>query len=401
MSDSRPAARPAPAQPPQVPASPAAARLRIAVDARTVYAPPRRGTGKNLIDLYGTLSRLHPSWDFILFHQRDSDDPFVGLPNVRAQRIDMAGDRLNWWQDIRLPFAARAAGADVLHCPANTAPRWTATPTVVTIHDLIPLEMAPDDPETRTWMQRVSRGARRARQVITPSEHTRRLLTDVVGVPRERTTVNYWAPDRACQRVEDPAVLAGLRARYGVPEGVEYVLAFGAEDPRKNTAGILQAWSTLDPALRQRAHLLIVGLQPAALARMQTQVDAKIPDGSCQLHGFVDERDMSGLLSGAAVLCYPSRSEGFGLPVLDAFVCGTPVITSDRTSLPEVAGDAALLVNPDEPRAIADAMTALLTSPDLRERLRAAGDRRVKEFSWERCAQTVAEVLVSASTARP
>ena len=138
------------------------ASLHVAVDARTVYAPTRRGTGKNLVDLYTLMARQRPSWRFTLFHQREADDPFVGLPNVRAQRIDIKGDRLNLWQDVRLPLAAAMSGADVLHCPANTAPTWTATPTVVTIHDLTPLDITPDAPATKSWVARVGRGARRA-----------------------------------------------------------------------------------------------------------------------------------------------------------------------------------------------------------------------------------------------
>jgi len=108
---------------------------------------------------------------------------------------------------------------------------------------------------------------------------------------------------------------------------------------------------------------------------------------------------MNALLSGAAALCYPSRSEGFGLPVLDAFVCETPVITSNRTSLPEVAGDAALLVDPDDPAAIAAAIDAIVRDPAVRDRLRRAGSRRVQDFSWERVGQTAARVL-SAAAAR-
>jgi glycosyltransferase involved in cell wall biosynthesis len=177
------------------------------------------------------------------------------------------------------------------------------------------------------------------------------------------------------------------------------VLAFGADDPRKNTVGIIHAWALLDPALRQRCRLLIVGLQPAALVRMRAEADTRIADGTCHLHGFADEADMNALLSGAAALCYPSRSEGFGLPVLDAFVCETPVITSNRTSLPEVAGDAALLVDPDEPAAIAAAIDAIVRDPAVGDRLRRAGSRRVQDFSWERVAQTAAGVL-SAAAAR-
>ena len=372
--------------------------MRIAIDARTAYARQRRGTGRNLVDLYRTLAALRPDWDFIMFHQTDADgDPFAGVPNIRHERIDIPGDRLNLWQDVRLPLAAQASGADVLHCPANTAPWSVSMPTVVTIHDLIPLSMAPDASAAMRWLRRMRRTVQYARRIVTPSEYSRGMIATTLGVPPDRITVNYWAPDLKCRRIEAPLVLRAVRQKYGVPAGARYVLAFGAADPRKNTAGVLEAWSRVPAGLREDSVLLVVGLQASVLDAYRTLALTHVFGPSCLLHGFADEGDLGALLSGAVALCYPSRSEGFGLPVLDAFACGTPVITSSSTSLPEVAGDAALLVDPDDVDAIAGALARILSSSDIRERLGAAGARRARLFSWERCAGTLAEVLESAA----
>jgi glycosyltransferase involved in cell wall biosynthesis len=368
--------------------------MRVAVDARMIYSPSRRGTGKNLIDLYSTLAAQQPGWEFVMFFQSNGvADPFERFPHVRAHRIDIRGDRLNLWQDVRLPLAARACGADLLHCPANTSPRLSPTPVVVTIHDLIPLEMAPDDGATRRWGRRVRRAARIARRIITPSHYSRRTIVSQLKMPEEKITVNYWAPDRNCQRVDDPDVLAATRRKFGVPDNFGYIVAFGAEDPRKNTATIIDAWGRLAPGVRERSVLLVVGLQPSALNRMRALAAQRIVDRSCLLHGFADEADISPLLSGATALCYPSKSEGFGLPILDAFVCGTPIITSLTTSLPEVAGDAALLVDPADSDAIARAMEQVLSSEALRRQLREKGLQRLGLFSWDRCARTAGEIF--------
>jgi glycosyltransferase involved in cell wall biosynthesis len=372
--------------------------MRVALDARTVYAPSRRGTGKNLVDLYRTLARLRPTWEFVMVHQRvDTDDPFEGQTNIRRVAVDIRGDRFNLWQEIRLPLAARAAGADVLHCPANLAPTQALTPTVVTIHDLIPLDVAPKDPATARWLRRVRRAARQARRIITPSEYTRTRIVNQLEASERKVTVNPWAPDQACQRVTSDTALERVRQKYAIPGRVPFVLAFGAEDPRKNTTRVIDAWSTLPADVRRMARLLVVGLQPRALAHYQSVVATRPGDGSCLLHGFADEADLAPLLSAAIALCYPSRSEGFGLPVLDAFACGTPVITSSTTSLPEVAGDAALLVDPEDTGSIASALGEILQSAETRDRLRAAGARRLTAFSWQRCAETAAGVLASAA----
>jgi glycosyltransferase involved in cell wall biosynthesis len=370
--------------------------MRIAIDARTVYSANRRGTGKNLIDLYSTLAAQRPEWQFLMFHQTNGiADPFERFDNVQAHRIDIRGDRWNMWEDVRLPLAARVCGADLLHCPANTSPRRTLTPFVVTIHDLIPLEIAPKQPSTRRWLRRVKRSAQRAQRILTPSQYSRSKIVRQLKMPEEKITVNYWAPDRGCRPIDDGQILAATRRKFGIPERAGYVMAFGAEDPRKNTAGIIEAWARLAEDVRRAYVLLIVGVQASGLHRLRTVVATRVPDGSCLVAGFVDEADIAPLLSGATTLCYPSRSEGFGLPILDAFMCGTPVITSSATSLPEVAGDAALLVDPDDSTAIAHAIGRVLGSDALRTQLREKGFQRLALFSWDRCARTVAGVFES------
>ena len=367
--------------------------MHVAVDARTVHSPQRRGTGKNLIDLYGGLAHACPSWRFTMFCQRRAAvDPFGHLPNVTTVEVDIRGDAWNLWQMVRLPLAARSIRADLLHSPANTAPPALLTPSVVTIHDLIPFEMAPEAPETRRWLSRVRRSARTARRIITPSAYSKRLIVEHLGVPDLRVVVNPWAPDRAMRRVDDADALQELRTRMGLSPGGRYVLAFGAADPRKNTARIIRAWQGLDVATRRGAVLLVVGLQAEALAGLEP-----MRDDTVHLRGFVAEGDMPALMTGATALCYPSLSEGFGLPILDAFECGTPVITSSTTSLPEVAGDAALLVNPQDEAAIGEAMAQLLQDEALRQSLIDAGSRRKAHFTWERCVATARDTFERAA----
>jgi glycosyltransferase involved in cell wall biosynthesis len=370
--------------------------VTVGVDARTVYAPTRRGTGKNLVDLYSIMASRYENWRFLMFHQLDArDDPFDAFPNVRHVQVDVRGDRFNLWQDVRLPIAAWTHDVDVLHCPANTAPYRAIRPTVLTIHDLIPLDTAPGASATRSWYTRVRRSARAACRIITPSEYTKQRVVTQLGAPADAVVVNPWAPDRKCRRVTDATVLEAVRTRYQIPTD-RYVLAFGAEDPRKNTLRVLRAWTRVPAGVS--ATLAVIGLQPTALGQLQLAVQTDRSLGSAVvLHGFAAEDDIGALLSGAAALCYPSLSEGFGLPVVDAFQCGTPVVTSRTTSLPEVAGEAAILVDPTSEDEIAAALCEVLTSEKRRETLRAAGFERVKLFSWDRCAQNTAQALAAAA----
>lgn len=373
--------------------------MRVLVDARTVFAAQRRGTGKNLVDLYSTLAVRRPTWEFVMAHLRPAENPFADYANIRTKQMDAPGDRYDTWENIRLPIFALMRGADVVHCPANSAPRVSITPVVATIHDLIAFDAEPLVGTLR-WRRRVRRAAASATHIVTPSEFSRQAIVARLGVPPERITVNAWAPDRKLSRVEDAAQQAEAAGKYGVPRGKQYVLSFGAADPRKNSRRILDAWSRVPVTARQDVVLLMVGFQKEILGDAREIAASACPDGSAIIGPFAAEDDMNALISGALCLCYPSLSEGFGLPVLDGFACETPVITSTTTSLPEVAGDAAILVDPTSTAAVSDALQLLLTCPDERARLIEAGRERVAGFTWDRCADTIAGVFERAAGRR-
>jgi len=366
----------------------------LAVDARNIYRTDRRGTGKNLIDLYRRVARLRPTWRFFMFYQLDcSDDPFADLPNVCRRRIDIKGDRFDLWQHVRLPLATKLAGADLLHCPANTAPYHPAAPMVVTIHDLICLDGRWRESGSQAWERNIAHAAETASKIITPSRFTKRQIVDRFRVPADNITVNYWAADGGCKAVRDKAELNRVRNRYGLGSDRPYVLAFGSGDRRKNTARIIEAWARIPVAVRSRHVLLVVGLDTVAANRFSRQAEQLNVGSTCFLHGFVPEDDLSALISGATVMCYPSLSEGFGLPILDAFVCETAVLTGTTSSLPEVAGAAAVMVDPENEEAIAEGLTVLLQDKARRAELVTLGLAQVKRFTWQACAERACGVF--------
>jgi glycosyltransferase involved in cell wall biosynthesis len=374
--------------------------VRILLDAREVFHPQPRGTGKNLVDLYCTLAAIKPDWEFVLAHEAPIQVPALSAhPNIRPLRAELNIPgvwRINGWQEFVLPLLARREAADVIHCPANVAP-WIRLPRyVLTLHDLIPLEIAPQARETLAWVRRVRRSVWRAAHVITPSDYSKGRIANIIGRTSEVTTIP-WAADRKVHRVHDEAALAAIRAKYAGEGTRRFVLGFGASDPRKNTENIIRAFAELDSSIRSEVHLVIVGIQSAARARF-VELAAALGISDCtQLHGFADESDISGLLSAADVLCYVSQSEGFGLPILDAFACGTPVITSDRSSLPEVIGEAGMRVDPFSTQAITAALRKMLSSVPMREQFSALGAKRGQLYTWERCARSYVEVFIAAS----
>jgi glycosyltransferase involved in cell wall biosynthesis len=361
----------------------------LTLDARTVYAADRRGTGKNLIDLYTRLARRRPEMEILALHRgQGTDDPFAGLANITPRVIDMPGDRWGLWQHLRLPLACRSA--DLLHCPANTAPRIARPPILLTIHDLIPAET--HAPGWRSWLAEVARSARRARRIITPSKYSRRQLIERLGIAPETISVNPWAPDSSVLEPIDPARVADVRAGLGLDDR-PVVLGFAAEDPRKNTAGLVSAWAALPRAVRKPWQLVLIGAQDRFLPALRERIDRAGLDDSIAARGFVSQGDLATLLTAAEVLCYPSLAEGFGLPVLDAFATAAAVVTSSTTSLPEVAGDAAELVDPADVDAIAAGLARVMDDPARRAELIAAGRDRLGQFTWDHCVRRFSAIL--------
>jgi glycosyltransferase involved in cell wall biosynthesis len=312
---------------------------------------------------------------------------YGGIPGDRI-RIVPSRLRSHLWEQLVLPRAVRKS--DVVWSPASIGPLSFAN-HVMTIHDVAHIE----HPEWYgrafgLWYRSVQpTAARRARHLICVSEFTRQQVMKIFRVPSERITVIHEGLDAAFRRPPQAEIDAEVEARA---LRQPYVLALGAVSPRKNFNRLLQAWSRVE---RPDADLVIVGRPNLFFARGGT-MDA-LPSRARHLTN-VDDDSLVRLLAGAAAFLYPSLYEGFGLPVLEAMAVGTPVLTSNLTSLPEVAGDAALLVDPYDTDAIAAAITRLLADEALRDDLTRRGADRVACFSWDTAAEQTWAVLSSYAT---
>lgn len=384
--------------------------MRIGLDARSLTMPRLRGTGRNLLDAYRLIPGLRPEWEFVLYHQRPIDesvhdgDPPWRRPNVRLRRLDVPGDRFGAWLHMALPAEAVRDRIDLLHVPANNAPLWCPVPYVATIHDLVPLrlrgELSPA--ATRAFRHGVRRAVRGAAHLITVSAATRDELHREFGVPPEKVTVIPWAADqhiaaRARQPLADDQRRV-LQVRYGL--GPRWLIQFAGASRRKNARGVLDGLARVAPERRQGLQVVLVGCEPERYRR-ELRVDAErlgIAD-QCRLLGFVPHDDLADLLRGAGGLLMPSRNEGFGLPILDAFACGVPVLTSNTSSMPEVAGDAAVYCDPHDGDSIARGIELLLDATRAAE-LVARGRARLGLFSWSRTAEAMCAVYERAAALR-
>lgn len=289
----------------------------------------------------------------------------------------------------QIVFPRMAREADVAHVPYWAPPLWPAVPTVVTVHDLAPLLLPAyrRSVAARLYAAIAARATERAAAVLADSESTAADVRDHLGVPAASIHVVPLGV-RAAFTASGPP-MPGLPPRYGL-----YV---GGFDPRKNVACLLEAWVGVHAATG--VPLVVAGALPADGDRFLTDPREAarrvgLPPDALLMVGAVAQEDLPALYRGAAVFAYPSRFEGFGLPPLEAMACGTPVVASSATSLPEVVGDAGRLVSPDDPAAWSEAIREVLEDPVAATALREAGLRRAAAFPWSETARRTAEVYL-------
>ncbi len=290
------------------------------------------------------------------------------------------------WEQSGLPLVAQQVGASVLHSPHYSMPLRPGVPTVVTIHDLT-FFTAPDahSPVIASFYKAAIRtSARRATRLIVPSKATRDELVRVLGADPTRIDVAYHGVDHTLFHQVDPAAEQHVAGRLGL-HGKPYIAYLGSLEPRKNVPALIEGWAAAVADLPDPPALVLAGG-----SSWSEEVDAAVAAVPASLRlvrpGYLPFSDVPGFFGGALVVAIPSTGEGFGLPALEAMACGAPVLTTHRTALPEVGGDAVAYTEPDA-ASIQAALRALLDDPARRQALGAAGHARALEFTWAASAE--------------
>ncbi|HLG71321.1 MAG TPA: glycosyltransferase family 1 protein [Chloroflexota bacterium] len=298
------------------------------------------------------------------------------------------------WEQMVLPVLA--ARLDVLHCPVNVLPVAAPCPAVLTIHDLTFLRY-PERfrAERQRYLATLTRfSARRARRIMTDSANTKRDVAELFGVPPDRIEVVYPGLDDVFHPFE-AAEIAEFRGRKGLPE--EFLLYVGTLEPRKNVPLLLRAYRLLLARGLERWPLIIGGGRGWMFDDIYREVEQGGLSDHVRFAGYIDPAELPYWYAAATAFVYPSLYEGFGLPALEAMACGTPVVVSNTSSLPEVVGDAGLQVDPTSVDELADALGEVLESKARREQMSAEGLRQAASFTWEKAATQLTDIYRQAS----
>lgn len=374
--------------------------MRIAIDARPALDPHRTGVGHYARRLIQHLPVAMPEDEVLAWYlhakglvTRRRFFEGTGADEHASRFPARVFQPVSWRLGVpRLEWLTRF---DALLATNFLPPPTKSRGVVLVVHDLA-FEVMPETAphHDARWRRRFDRWMRRSAAVIVPSESARADLLDRHEVDED----HVHAIPHGAEPFETPPPEDVRAARERFDIGGRYVLFVGGIEPRKNLHGLVEAFRRI----HTEAWLVVAGGRtnwiPGETGRLEAAV-AALPEAvrrRVRFTGYVSEDDKHALLAGAEVLAYPSRYEGFGFPVLEGFAAGVPVLTSTASSLPEVAGDAALLVDPSDPGAIAEGLERLLDDEALRSALRTAGSERVRSFTWERSAAATAEILRAA-----
>jgi glycosyltransferase involved in cell wall biosynthesis len=363
--------------------------MRIAIDARKLHD---YGIGTYVRNLLRQIARQDTTTEYVVICQPKDCPGVEGLgENFRA--ISDKSQPYSVGEQITVPLDLRRAGVDLFHEPHYVLPPLVPCRSVVTIHDCIHLRFPQYLPNrmayayARTFLWAATHQADR---IITVSEASKRDILEYFHVPPERIEVIYNGIDERFWTPPPEDAIERVRERYQLTD--PFILYTGNIKPHKNLERLIDAFHQLRREGLDQVKLLIIGDEISKYATLRRAVHRHKLHKHVRFHGFVPDDTLAVLYRLAAAFVFPSLYEGFGLPPLEAMASGTPVVTSNVSSLPEVVGDAALLIDPHDVDAIAGAIRMVLTDAALRDDLRARGFRRAREFSWERSVARVRSI---------
>ena len=363
--------------------------VKVAIDVRKLHD---FGIGTYIRNLLRHLARIDRENEFVLL----CDAPDMNVadqlgPNFRT--VFEPSPNYSLREQFHVPWALMREKPDVFHAPHYVLPVAVPSRSVVTIHDCIHLMFPQYLPNRAAYAYaRASMwiAAKRSDRILTVSEASKRDILHFFNVPPDKISVVYNAIDERFWVVPDPEDVARVRERFQLDHG--FVLYAGTIKPHKNLVRLIEAFAELRKGEFEELKLLIIGDEISKLPALRRAVHGHKLHKHVRFLGFVPDDTLAVLYRLAAVFVFPSLYEGFGLPPLEAMASGTPVVTSNVSSLPEVAGDAAILVDPYEVGSIVDGVRRVLTDPELAAELRRKGLVRARDFSWERSVSRTHEI---------
>ncbi len=369
--------------------------MRIGIEAQRIFRKNKHGMDYVVLQEILEIQKMDTENEYFVFVKPGEDSCVKSTENVHVVEINCPSYPL--WEQWALPRAAKRAKVDILHCTSNTAPIWCDLPLVLTLHDIIFLE--PRDKQNKSlyqnmgWFYRrinVPRILDKCRRIITVSNFEKENIITKLHIPEQRMAMIYNGYNEWFRPVED---VQGIFRKY-IPEN-GYFFFLGNTDPKKNTERTLVAYSKYLQQSDIKRKLLMADLDSDFLNSIITRNGIENIRNHIVMPGYIVNSDLPYIYNQAFAFLYTSLRESFGIPLLESMACGTPVITSNTSSMPEIGGPDAILVNPESSDEIATMMLRLERDKAFYQKQKEIGLERAKLFSWKKTAEQLLEVYKS------
>lgn len=374
--------------------------MKIAIEGQRLFRTKKHGMDMVALELINELQKLDHENEYVVFVKPDEDkNTLKATPNFKI--VEIGGGPYPTWEQIALPKAAKKEGCDILHCTSNTAPVSPGMPLITTLHDIIYMESISILTKAGTWYQKIGNMYRRlvvpkvvkkSDKIITVSKFERNRIAEFFKLPKndDRLVAIYNGVTEHFRKIDDQDELNRVKQLYNLPENFLFFL--GNTDPKKNTPGVLKAFSDYLKKTGDDMYLVMLDYEQSALNKILSDIGDKELRSRILLTGYVINTDLPAIYNLCRIFLYPSLRESFGIPMLEAMRCGVPVITSNTSSMPEVSGNAAYIVDPYKPEEITEGIIELLSNKQLRDELIEKGTKQSQKFSWKNMAIEVLEL---------
>lgn len=363
--------------------------MHIGIDASTIGT--QGGPRTYVLNLIDYLLKIDRENEYVIFY--NSGEHLGRFPQAKEVVVPFANPATRLFREhLLMAYYYKKERLDIIHNPKSAISLLKPCKTVTTIFDLIPVT----NPETEKWMARaywkvqIPIAARYADFVITSSEFAKKEIINRYGTRGDRIKVIPISYNSNCRPIEPGPETEAVKKRYSIPD--KYILYVGTIQPRKNISTLIKAYSSLAKSGRITHKLVITGRKGWLYDPLFELIKNEGMEEKAIFTGFVPDEELPYIYNRADIFVYLSLFEGFGIPPLEAMACGVPVICSNTTSLPEVAGDAGILVAPTDQKAVEEAILKIIQSPSLREEMREKGLIQAGRFSWERTARETLDV---------
>ncbi|MGB0165210.1 MAG: glycosyltransferase family 4 protein [Luteibaculum sp.] len=366
---------------------------KIGIEAQRIFRAKKHGMDFVAINYIISLANNYPDCKFVVFAKKGPDENALPkMPNIKL--VWVPGGPYPIWEQIFLPRYAKKEEVSLLHCTSNTAPLFCKTPLVLTLHDIIFLEKNPL--KEGSWYQKfgnlyrrllVPRIIKTVKHIVTVSHFEEKNIQTRFPKFAEKVSVVYNASNSHFNQFPSPEEIEKTLKNYHLPSS--YFVFLGNTDPKKNVDNVLKAYLKLWRNKPDCPSLLVPDYPQTWLDKWyQQNENSEAFKNKIHCAGYIKNQDLQSILARATAFLYPSKRESFGIPILEGFLSKVPVITSNAAAMPEIAGDAAILVDPFNVDSIYQAMDRVLTlNPEQREQLVIAGLERAKQFNWDNSAK--------------